>query len=137
MPRYAQKDQSEWDKFYRTAVGVNQNGASTADPKDIATYAHMYGVWETLFTIKQAMQTAGYNGPQDKAKFIEALEAIETFQEGRDHPQGNKIFNGKNHQVYGHQYISKVEGGRLNVVHKTAIEDGAYEITADYTRMAL
>ena len=97
----------------------------------------MYGVWETLFTIKQAMQASGYSGPQDKAKLIEALEAIETFEEGRDHPQGNTIFNGKNHQVYGHQNISKVDGGRMDVVHRTSIEDGMYEVTADYTKMSL
>jgi branched-chain amino acid transport system substrate-binding protein len=28
MPRYAQEDQSEHDKFYRAAVGVDENGAS-------------------------------------------------------------------------------------------------------------
>ncbi|MCX8997970.1 ABC transporter substrate-binding protein [Rhizobiaceae bacterium BDR2-2] len=137
MPRYAQENQSEWDKFYRAAVGVDDNGASTADPRDISTYAHMFGCWESLFFIKQAMEAANYQGPQDKAAFIEAMEAIETMPESREYPQGDKIFNGKNHQCYGHQFISKVENGRLNVVHKTSIEDGAYEVTADYTQMAL
>ncbi|MGF0539434.1 ABC transporter substrate-binding protein [Agrobacterium sp. ES01] len=137
MPRYAQKDQTQWDKIYREAVGVDENGASAADPKDISTYAHMFGVWETLFTIKQAMEMAGYAGPDDKAKFIEALESIEKFDEGRDHPQGDKVFNGKNHQCYGHQNISKVEDSRLNVVHRTSIEDGMYDVTADYTKMSL
>lgn len=137
MPRYAQKDQTEWDKFYRTAVGVDDNGASLADPKDISTYAHMFGCWESLFVIKQAMEKANYTGPKDKAAFIEAMESFDKFEEGREHPQGDKVFNGKNHQVYGHQYISKVEDGKLNVVHKTSIEDGAYEVTGDYTKMAL
>ncbi|MCM2476006.1 ABC transporter substrate-binding protein [Rhizobium sp. CG5] len=137
MPRYAQKDQTEWDKFYRAAVGVDDNGASLADPKDISTYAHMFGCWESLFVIKQAMEKANYTGPKDKAAFIEAMESLEKFDEGREHPQGDKVFNGKNHQVYGHQYISKVEDGKLNVVHKTSIEDGAYEVTGDYTKMAL
>ncbi|MCM2458061.1 ABC transporter substrate-binding protein [Rhizobium sp. CG4] len=137
MPRYAQKDQSEWDKFYRNAIGIDDNGASAADAKDISTYAHMFGCWETLFVIKKAMEKAGYRGPQDKAAFIEAMESFEKFDEGRDHPQGDKLFNGKNHQCYGHQYISKVENGKLNVVHKTSIEDGAYEVTADYTKMSL
>lgn len=137
MPRYAQKDQSQWDKAYRAAVGVDDNGASLADPKDISTYAHMFGCWESLFAIKQAMELASYSGPKDKAAFIEAMESIQKFDEGAEHPQGDKVFNGKNHQVYGHQYISKVEGGKLNVVHKTAIEDGAYEVTGDYTKMAL
>ncbi len=51
----------------------------------------------------------------------------------REHPQGDKVFNGKTHQVFGHQYISKVEGGKLNVVHTTSIEDGLYPDEVDYT----
>ncbi len=138
-PRYAQANQTAHDKFYRQAVGVDDNGASIADPKDISTYAHMFGCWESLFVIKQAMEMSGYNGqtPADKQGFIEAMESLTVFEEGRDHPQGKKIFNGKIHQSFGHQYISKVEGGRLNVVHTTAIEDGMYEPEADYTTMPL
>ncbi|TIT53762.1 MAG: ABC transporter substrate-binding protein, partial [Mesorhizobium sp.] len=48
-----------------------------------------------------------------------------------------KTFNGKIHQCFGIQNISKVEGGRLNVVHKTKIEDGLYEPEGDYTSQAL
>ena len=33
----------------------------------------------------------------------------------------------------GRQNISVVENGRLDVVHRTAIEDGMYEPEADYT----
>lgn len=138
-PRYAQKDQTEHDKFYRQAVGVDENGASTADPKDVSTYAHMFGCWESLFVIKQAMEASGYSGqtPKDKQGFIEAMEAIQTLDEGRDHPQGKKTFDARSHQSYGHQFISQVSGGRLDVVHKTAIEDGLYDVTADYTKMSL
>ncbi|TDW19833.1 amino acid/amide ABC transporter substrate-binding protein (HAAT family) [Rhizobium azibense] len=138
-PRYAQKDQTEYDKFYREMVGVDANGASASDPKDISTYSHMFGCWESLFAIKQAMEASGYEGqtPKDKQGFIEAMEAIQKFDEGREHPQGEKIFNGKNHQCYGHQNISKVTGGRLELVHRTAIEDGLYEVSADYTKMSL
>ena len=57
------------------------------------------------------------------------------FAAGNEHPQGDKVFNGKTHQVFGHQSISKVEGGRLNVVHTTSIEDGLYPDEVDYTTM--
>ena len=138
-PRYAQSDQSEYDKFYRQAVGVDDNGASTSDPGDISTYSHMFGCWETLFIIKQAMELSGYSDQSaaHKKALVEATESLETFEHGRNHPQGKKIFNGKIHQSFGHQYISRVEGGRLNVVHTTSIEDGLYEPEADYTQMAL
>ena len=50
--------QSEFDKFYREKVGVDANGASARDPNDISTYSHMFGCWETLYVIKQAMEAA-------------------------------------------------------------------------------
>jgi branched-chain amino acid transport system substrate-binding protein len=136
-PRYAQADQTAYDKFYREKVGVNEEGASVSDPKDVSTYAHMFGCWETLYIIKQAIEASGYKSPADKAKLIEATEAITAIPEGYEHPQGDKVFNGKMHQVFGHQNISVVEKGKLKVVHRTSIKDGLYENSTDYTKMPL
>jgi branched-chain amino acid transport system substrate-binding protein len=132
-PRYAQADQTGHDKAYRAAVGVDDNGASVDDPRDVSTYAHMFGCWETLNIIKAGMEAAGYAGPDDRAKLVEAVEAMTDMPLSDDHPQGAKVFNGKTHQVFGPQYISKVEGGRLNVVHTASIEDGMYPDEVDYT----
>ncbi len=133
MPRYAQADQTDFDKHYRAAVGVDENGASVADPKDVSTFAHMFGCWETLHVIKAGMEAAGYQGPQDRAKLIEAVEAMTDMPASNEHPQGAKLFNGKTHQVFGPQYISKVEGGKLVVQHTTSLEDGFYPDEVDYT----
>jgi branched-chain amino acid transport system substrate-binding protein len=139
FPRYAGANPSAADSFYREKVGVDANGASVSDPNDISTYSHMFGCWETLYVIKQAMEASGYKSATDADKkgLIEATEAIASFPEGNEHPQGDKLFNGKIHQCFGHQNISKVEGGKLAVVHRTAIEDGMYEPEADYTTMPL
>ena len=136
-PRYAQENDSEAQKAYRAAVGIDDNGASVDDPKDVSTAAHMFGCWETLYVIKQAMEACNYQGPEDRAKLVEATEALTKFDEGPEHPQGDKIFNGRLHQVFGSQNISKVEGGKLKVVHRTTIEDGLYEPEGDYTTMPL
>ncbi|MBX2855425.1 MAG: ABC transporter substrate-binding protein [Rhodobacteraceae bacterium] len=133
FPRYAQPNQTEFDKAYRTAVGVDDNGASVSDSADVSTYAHMFGCWETLYIIKAGMEASGYQGPADRAKLIEAVEAMSDMPESHEHPQGLKKFNGKTHQTFGLQYISKVEGGRLNLVHTTSLEDGLYEDEVDYT----
>ncbi|MHA7850252.1 ABC transporter substrate-binding protein [Roseovarius sp.] len=137
MPRHAQPDQSEHDKFYREQVGVDARGASVTDPSDISTYAHMFGCWETLYTVKAGMEAAGYRGPADRPALIEAVEAMTEIPQSREHPQGAKIFNGKTHQVFGHQYISRVEGGKLVKVHTTSIEDTLYPDEVDYTTQAL
>ena len=96
----------------------------------------MFSTWETLFIIKAAMEAAGYQGPDDRQAMIEAIEAMTAFAAGPEHPQGDKVFNGKTHQVFGHQSISKVENGRLAVVHTTSIEDGVYPDEVDYTTMS-
>lgn len=136
-PRYRQTDASAAEVAYRAAVGVDDNGASATDAADVATYSHMFSVWETLSVIKAGMEASGYTGPADRAKFVEAVEAMTVFEEGEDHPQGAKTFNGKTHQAFGIQNISKVEGGKLAVVHKTSIEDGLYPDEVDYTSQAL
>lgn len=133
MPRHAQEDQSEYDRFYRERVGVDARGASLSDPTDVSTYAHMFGCWETLHVIRAGMQAAGYRGPGDRAALIEAVEAMTDMAHSRQHPQGAKRFNGKTHQVFGHQYISRVENGFLRRVHTTSIEDTFYPDEVDYT----
>lgn len=132
-PRNAQADQSSHDKAYRAAVGVDDNGASLEDAQDVSTYSHMFGCWETLNIIKRGMETANYQGPADRQKLIEAVEDMSDMPLSDDHPQGAKRFNGKTHQTFGHQYISKVSGGKLVVEHTTSIEDGLYEDEVDYT----
>jgi len=135
MPRYRQPDSTPFDAFYRAAVGVDDSGAATGDRKDISTYSHMFSCWESLFVIKQAMEAAAYKGPDDRQAVVEAMEAMTTFAASNEHPQGDKRFNGKTHQVFGPQYISKVAGGKLDVVHQTSIEDGLYPDQVDYTTM--
>ena len=135
-PRYAQEGQSEFDKAYREAVGVDENGASISDAKDVSTYAHMFGCWETLHVVKAGMEAADYSGPADRQKLIEAVEAMTEMPHSLEHPQGAKLFNGKTHQVFGHQYISKMTDGKLVLAHTTAIEDTLYEDEVDYTSMS-
>ena len=135
-PRYAQADQTDFDKYYREQVGVDDMGSAIGDPKDVATYSHMFSVWETLFAMKQAMELADYKGPAQKIDMLEAMESITGFAESNEFPQGDKVFNGKTHQSFGHQHISKVVDGKLDVVYKTTIEETLYEDEVDYTSMS-
>ena len=135
-PRYAGPDQTAEDAFYRERVGVDASGASISDPADISTYSHMFGCWETLFIIKRGMEACDYQGPDDRQALTEAVEAMTAMPLSNEHPQGAKVFNGKTHQVFGHQYISQVgDDGALSVVHTTSIEDGLYPDEVDYSEM--
>jgi branched-chain amino acid transport system substrate-binding protein len=139
LPRYADGYPTQAEAFYRDKVEVNEAGASVSDPKDVSTYSHMFGCWETLFVIKHAVEQSGYRraSADDKAALIETLESFRWFEEGIEHPQGRKMFVGAIHQSFGQQFISRVENGRLRVVHRTTIEDGLYEPEADYTTQPL
>jgi branched-chain amino acid transport system substrate-binding protein len=139
FPRYAGGYATPFERTYRERIGVNASGASVRDPKDVSTYSHMFGVWETLFVIKQTIEQSGYKrpGPQDYKAFIETLERIPTFSAGIGHPQGPKKFVGRIHQAFGQQFISKVVGKKLKVVHKTKVEDSLYPPEADYTKQPL
>ena len=131
--RVKQADASDHEVAYRAAVGVDDNGASVSDAKDVATYAHMFSVWETLHVIKAGMEASGYQGVGDRQKFVEAVESMTDMPASLAHVQGDKKFNGKTHQVFGHQFISQVQGGKLMRVHATSLEDGMYEDAVDYT----
>lgn len=135
-PRYAQENQSDYDKAYRAAVGVDNNGASISDARDVSTYAHMFGCWETLHIVKAGMEAADYRGPGDRTKLIEAVEAMSDMPHSHAHPQGAKRFNGKTHQTFAHQYISQVKDSKLVLAHTTSIEDTLYPDEVDYTKQS-
>ena len=97
----------------------------------------MFGCWETLFAIKEAVEQSGYKSKKDYGTLIETFEGFAGFNEGIAHPQGSKHFSGRTHQCYGQQFISKVSNGRLNVVHRTRISDGMYEPETDYRTQSL
>ena len=109
------------------------------DSKDVSTYSHMFGCWETLYAIKQAVEQSGYQerSPKDIEALVETIENTEWYNEGIEHPQGHKKFVGKIHQGFGQQFISQVANQKLEVVHTTSIEDGLYEPEADYTTQSL
>lgn len=132
-PRYAQPKQSSHEIQYRQAVGVDDNGASTSDSNDVSTYGHMFSCWETLYVIKAGMEACNYQGTDDRTKLIEAIENISSIDYSDEHPQGAKEFNGRTHQVFGHQHVSKVTDRKLLVAHTTSIEESYYEDEVDYT----
>lgn len=67
---------------------------------------------------------------------LEAMEGITGFEASNEFPQGDKVFNGKTHQAFAHQNVSKFGGGKLEVVHTTTIEESFYPDETDYTQMS-
>lgn len=137
MPRYAGQFTTDVERFYRSKVGIADEGHAVGDPRDVPTYAHMHSPWQAAFTIKDAIEASGYKDKSNYADFVAALEAMTEFPASNGHPQGRQIFNGKLHQSFGSNFVSRVEGGRLNTILKTEPEDGLYETATDYTTQSL
>src|SRR4051812_30950233 len=81
FPRYLTGLDTDAAKFYRDAVGLDENGASAANPKEVSTNSHMFGCWETLFSIKEAVEKSGYKGPDDRQALVEAIESTTGYEE--------------------------------------------------------
>ncbi len=79
------------------------------------------------------MEAAGYQSTADRQKFVEAVEAMTTFDAGLDHVQGRQGLQRQDPSVFSTQFISKVEAGKLARVHTTSIEDSLYPDAVDYT----
>lgn len=138
-PRYAGSMSTSGDGFYRKRVGIDGNGASVSDKNDISTASHMFGVWETLFAIKTGMEKSGYvtADAAHKKNLVEAMESLTGFKDGNEHPQGEKVFIGKYHQVFGNQYVSQVKDGKLVPIYKAAIKDSLTDSPVDFTKLSL
>ena len=78
-PRSAHDTDHDFDSNYRKAVGVDANGASVSDSKDVSTYAHMFGCWETLNIVKRGMEMADYKSTADRQKLVEAVESMSSM----------------------------------------------------------
>jgi branched-chain amino acid transport system substrate-binding protein len=134
--RDRQADATADGDFYRAAVGVTADGTSVSDARDVATHAPMRSCREMLFVIEAAMEASGHLGSGDRQRFVEAIEAMTAMPAGREHPQGDRVFNGQTPLVFGHQFISRVEGAKPVRVPPTPIGDTMYPDAVDHTAMA-
>ncbi len=138
FPRYLSGLDTENAKFYRSAVGIDENGASVDNAKEVATNSHMFGCWETLFSIKEAVEASGYKGAGRQGEAGRGDRGHDRLRRRQGPPPGQEAVHRQGApDASAPQFISKVEGGKLNVVHTTSIEDGLYEPAADYTKQPL
>ena len=90
-PRYAQADDTRGaEVLSRSRSASTTTAPRSATPRTSRPPSHMFGCWETLYVIKKAMEDAGYKGPEDRAKLVEATEALTAFAEGNGASAGRQ-----------------------------------------------
>jgi branched-chain amino acid transport system substrate-binding protein len=61
------------------------------------------------------MQKSGFQGRQDTAKLIAALEGLDV-KESDDFPQGDKTLRKEDHQAFIREFIFEIKGGKHQIV---------------------
>ena len=78
--------------------------------------------WEDIFSIKAAVETSGYKTRKDIEGAIRALEGMQ-MKSSLAHPQGDKLIRKEDHAGIIDCYISRVEGGKLEVKKRIPKEE--------------
>lgn len=137
FPRRFEGYPTKYNRQYRDVIGVDDEGRALEDPSRVSVFSHMHSVWESMFTIKKAIEESGWKSKEDNPKLIKYLENLKFLEEGIEYPQGPKIFDGRNHQAFTQQFISKVEKGNLVTKVKIPVEESIYEPEVDYRKLPL
>ncbi|NLG66670.1 MAG: ABC transporter substrate-binding protein [Actinobacteria bacterium] len=114
FPQVEDQNTTEFQKQYRSAIGVDANGVETATGKMLAM-SFAWATWESLYTIKEVIEDSGWASKADYAKFIEALEG-RTLKEGLSHPEGTKQVRAEDHGSIKGMFIEQIKDGKVNVV---------------------
>src|SRR6476646_6661866 len=84
--------------------------------------SHGWQSWEDIFALKQAIEKSGYKARKDVEGVIQALEGME-MKNSLGHPQGDKLIRKEDHVGIIDCYISRVEGGKLEVKKRIPKEE--------------
>jgi len=98
-------------KFYEDAVARLKQ----IDPSGPLPDRYVQANFEAMNFLKLGIQKSGFQGRQDTAKLIAALEGLEV-KEGDDFPQGDKTLRKEDHQAFLREFIFEIRGGKHRVV---------------------
>ncbi|MCF7890250.1 ABC transporter substrate-binding protein [Candidatus Bipolaricaulota bacterium] len=116
------------NRAFREMVGVSSDGRGSKGR--IVDASHFWVPWEGVNLLKEAMESAGWEGNGDNSRLIEKLEGI-NIHGSVDYPQGSKYIRAADHQGFHSQYIQRVEDGELEIKTELSPEDSEYEPNAE------
>jgi branched-chain amino acid transport system substrate-binding protein len=122
FPRMLKAKDDEFHREFIKRVGIDDVHAREVGSQRVMDKSHGWQAWEDIFAIKQAIETSGYKTRKDVEGVIKALEGME-MKNSLGHPQGAKIIRKEDHCGIIDCYISRIEGGKLEVKKRIPKED--------------
>jgi branched-chain amino acid transport system substrate-binding protein len=98
-------------RFFEEAVAALKK----IDPSGPLPDRYVQSNFEALNALKLGMQKSGFQGREDTAKLIAALEGLE-MKESEDFPQGDKVLRREDHQAFIREFIFEIRGGKHRIV---------------------
>ena len=133
-PRHASqvpKELQAYDKAYRTACGMTDDGKDAGDPKNTSTASHMWTMWTTPYMIKQAVEQSGWKDEKKNADFMKAFCSLKV-KAGPWAPQGDLVMRDSDHQGFHDHYLEEVQPDlNLKVIARIPKEKLMYEAPVD------
>jgi len=122
FPRMLKAKDDQFHKEFNKLVGIDDVHAREIGGQRVMDKSHGWQAWEDIFALKAAIEKSGYKTRKDVEGVIQALEGME-MKNSLAHPQGDKIIRKEDHVGIIDCYISRVEGGKLEVKKRIPKEE--------------
>jgi branched-chain amino acid transport system substrate-binding protein len=122
FPRMLAHKNDEYHKEFNKLIGIDDVYCRELGGTRVMDKSHGWQAWEDIFTIKAAVETAGYKTRKDVEGVIQALEGMQ-MKNSLAHPQGDKLIRKQDHAGIIDCYISRVENGKFEVKRRIPKED--------------
>lgn len=125
------KELQGFERAYRKAVGVTDDGKDTKDGKITSAHSHMWSMWTVPYMIKQGVEQTGWKDNSKNADFIKAVVRMK-LKAGPWTPQGDLVMREEDHQGFHDHYISEVTPDlKLKVLARVPKEKLMYDPMID------
>jgi hypothetical protein len=125
------KELQTYNKTYRKACGVQDDGKEVGNPKVTIAGSHMFSMWIYPYMIKLGIEQTGWKDNKKNADLIKAICSLK-LKAGPWCPLGDLVMREEDHQGFSDFYISKVEPDlKLKVLARIPKEQVMYEPEVD------
>jgi branched-chain amino acid transport system substrate-binding protein len=137
LPRVLAEHDTPTNRAFRTKLGVLPDGHEVGNTGRTVAGSHYWASYEDLWMLKRAMETSGFQGPQDTPKLIKALEEMGRIQQNDHFLQGDNVFRQEDHQGFHDHFMSQIQGGALKVLFRVPVQQILYPPAANVSQKPL